>query len=88
MKKVNAELMFPNTEEDSSLFTNGNGAIPVGSSVTFKVENQSQWIGDLSGVLQYQNGEFFINTINSGKLSINKGYDVYRNTIKILVPFL
>jgi len=66
----------------TGVFKNQYGEIAVGTQVSFMVENQDQWNGDLEGVLIYENGEFKIKTVRNGVLTINKGYDVYFNTIR------
>lgn len=65
-------------------FKNKHGLIPVGTRVKFNVENQDQWGGDLTGILILDGNEFKIKTERSGCLTINKGYDVYFNTIEPL----
>ncbi len=64
---------------------NRNGIIKVGDEVIFKVENQDIWVGDTTGILDFIDGEFVIRTKRSGILTIDKGYDVYFNTIKKLI---
>lgn len=64
------------------VFTNAHGTITVGTRVTFKVENQDQWHGDLEGVLIYEDGAFRVRTDRSGTLTINRGWDVYYNSIQ------
>jgi hypothetical protein len=72
------------TQQDVPVFENTYGKIPAGTEVTFMVENQDQWGGDLTGTLIYQEGEYRIRTERSGTLTINKRYDVYHNTIRPL----
>lgn len=64
-------------------FRNKHGYILIGCNVFFSVENPSMWGGDINGVLQYDKDlkEFYIQTKNSGKITIDKGYDAYNNTI-------
>lgn len=64
-------------------FINQFGKIPVGSKVRFSVENVCIWSGDLVGILKYDKeaNRCYIQTKNSGKLTIDQGYDVYGNTI-------
>lgn len=68
----------------SGVFNNINGTIPAGTKVSFAVENQDQWNGDLEGILIYEDKEFRVKTERSGTLTINKGLDIYYNTIKAL----
>ena len=60
---------------------NSNGKIPVGTRVHFRMENANMWGGDTTGILQHDGTEFYIQTRLSGKITINKGYDAYLNTI-------
>lgn len=53
-----------------------------GKKVKFMVENQDCWSGDRSGILIYENGEFMIQTKNTGKVTIGKGYDAYPGTVE------
>ena len=61
---------------------NKNGVINVGEKVGFRVENQDMWAGDLAGILDFIDGEFVVRTKRSGILTINKGYDIYFNSIE------
>ena len=65
------------------VFKNNKGRIRIGTPVWFSVENPGFWGGDTDGILRYDNWkkEFYIETIHSGSLTIDKGYDVYGNTI-------
>jgi hypothetical protein len=58
------------------------GSIPSGTKVWFDVENGDCWAGDRDGVLRHDGNEFYIETERSGKITINKGYDAYLNTIR------
>jgi hypothetical protein len=64
------------------VFKNRHGKIALGTKVSFMVENQDQWAGDLVGVLIFQDGKFKVQTERSGILTIDEGYNVYFNTIK------
>ena len=61
---------------------NKNGIIKVGDKVMFNVENQNIWGGDITGILDFVDGEFVIRTKRGGILTMNKGYDVYFNSIE------
>ncbi len=67
---------------NKEVMKNQYGDIPVGAKVMFEVENQSCWAGELSGTLSHNGDDFVIDTNRSGRLTINKGYDVYSNTIR------
>lgn len=64
------------------VFENKHGEMKTGTHVSFIVENQSDWGGDNDGILVIEKGEFKVKTQISGTLTIDKGYDVYGNTIK------
>ena len=61
---------------------NRHGDIPVGAKVRFEVENQSCWMGANRGTLAHDGNDFVIDTDLSGRLTIDKGYDVYFNTVQ------
>lgn len=67
---------------ETGVFKNDQGEIKVGTHVSFMVENQETWAGDLCGELVYLNGHFKVKTGRSGILTINRGFDVYFNTIR------
>ena len=79
MKKTNTTM---DTLNESRVFKNDHGTVAEGTKVSFIVENQDQWSGDLKGVLIFEDEEFKVKTENSGTLTINHGYDIYYNTIK------
>ncbi len=64
------------------VMSNMHGDIHVGEKVRFEVENQSDWRGALRGTLAHDGKEFVIDTDISGRLTIDKGYDVYFNTVQ------
>lgn len=65
-------------------YKNKYGKIAIGTPVSFEVENQSLWGGDLEGVLAFDEStnEYVIDTERSGRLRINHYLSVYGNTIK------
>lgn len=80
-KKVESKGFKTNTIK--KIFKNKNGIFKVGDKVIFEVENQNMWCGDLRGIIIYKGrGKFAIQTERSGLLSIDKGYDVYGNSIR------
>ncbi|MFA6553979.1 MAG: hypothetical protein WCS89_00530 [Candidatus Paceibacterota bacterium] len=56
----------------------------IGKRVSFHVENEGDWTGDLTGTLILDHGELKIETRNSGVLTIGKGFDVYGSTIEAI----
>lgn len=65
-------------------FRNKHGSIKLGTTVRFKVENQSCWSGDLTGILAFdeETNEYVIDTENSGRLKTSRYLSVYWNTIE------
>ncbi len=63
-------------------FRNKYGFIKIGTPVSFQVENQSMWGGELSGTLDYENGEYVIQTERSGTLKISGYLSVYWDSIR------
>ena len=68
--------------DDMLVMRNKYGEIPVGTRVCFQVENANMWVGDTDGILNYDGIDFVIDTKRSGRITINKGYDAYFNTIR------
>ena len=68
-------------------FRNKHGYIKLGTPVYFEVENQNMWMGDLQGVLGFdeKTKEYVIDTENSGRLKTSGYLSVYWNTIKPLI---
>ena len=64
-------------------FKNDYGIIKVGTLVSFEVENQNMWMGDLEGILAYDDEikEYVIKTQRSGILKTSGYLSVYWNTI-------
>lgn len=71
-------------------FENQFGEIPLGTFVEFRVENQSSWMGDRTGILGYdwETKEYIVLTENSGWLKIGGYLTVYINTIEPLKKFV
>ena len=69
-----------------TLFRNKHGYIKLGTPVSFQVENQNMWMGDLQGVLAFddETKEYVIDTENSGRLKTSGYLSVYWNTIRPL----
>lgn len=69
-------------------FKNKYGNIPLGSKVTFEVENPSLYCGDRCGILSYNyNSEkFYIKTENSGDIIIGDYLGAYLNTVELYIP--
>jgi hypothetical protein len=66
------------------VFENNHGEVKVGTSVSFEVENQRDWQGDLEGVLIIEGHDFKIKTERSGTLTIDRKLDVYGSSIKAI----
>lgn len=72
-------------KKDPVFKNRAHGKIKTGTAVKFQVENQTDWRGDLTGVLIHEEGEFKIKTERSGTLTIGKRWDVYWNTIEPII---
>ena len=80
---MNTKKLTEINKEKNLVFKNrAFGEIKVGTRVAFHVENEDQWAGNLEGILVHKDGEFQIQTQNSGLLTIDHRYDVYGNTIR------
>ena len=83
--KIDEHMSEPSESDVERLvMRNRYGDIEIGAEVAFQVENQSQWVGSNSGVLTHDGNDFVIDTVRSGRLTIDKGYDVYSNTVRPL----
>ena len=68
---------------EERILRNKHGDIRVGTRVFFMVENQNQWNGGNSGILEHDGTNFVIET-PKGIVTIGRGYDAYRETVRPL----
>lgn len=72
------------TTKATELFKNKHGEFPEGTPVYFNVENQFSggWFSDTRGILKRsETSDDWVIETRQGTVTINKGYDAYKNTI-------
>lgn len=82
LDNVSSSSRIPEEELRDKTFNNKHGSFAEGTIVTFRVENEDMWGGDTRGVLINIDGEWLIDTEHSGRITIDRGYDAYWNSIQ------
>ena len=64
-----------------NFFENDKYKIPEGIKVHFKMENQSCWSGDNEGILNFIDGQWFVDTERSGRIGFDYYLSAYPNSV-------